>query len=179
MEPARVKMFRSAELPILKIPKPAIPVTIRRAHMDDAVRITELCGQAYTNETWTQSSTEAELFQDHTVKAVLVATLGDRLVSTASLQLKGENKQSGQIRWVATEQTMRRQGLAKILVARILKIAVAEGCSETFLYTTTDAPGAIRLYLQLGFNPKVDTDLDREIWIELRQLLGTHIPFQI
>lgn len=171
--PAGVKMLRSIDVVLTTTP-PSLPdpLEIRRAQLEDADKIADLCGRSYIGEVWDTKSTEIELFQDKTVKAVLLVTDNSRLVATASLQVRTDSPYSGQIRWVATAPDMRRQGLANFLVVRLLEIAATEGCKNAYLKTTTDALGAITLYLKLGFRPMIDSERERSIWSDVFRTIG-------
>lgn len=170
--PVQVKMTRSTALALPTLPSLAEPLTVRRAEHEDAADLTKLCGRAYVGELWTTHSTECELFLDKTVKAVLIIKDQNRLVSTASLQVHNHPPLSGQLRWVATEPDWQRQGLAKHLVLRLLEIAKTEACTDMHLNTTTDALGAITLYLQLGFKPMLSNTQEHLIWKDVFRLIG-------
>jgi GNAT superfamily N-acetyltransferase len=153
--------------PTIDIPAmPALssPLIVRQATVADAAALTALLGRAYPSEHWDTLSTEKELFHDETVKTTLVVSAEMRLVATASLQIRPDFEEFGQLRWVGTEQDRRREGLARALVIGVLAIARQEGCPEVRLHTTTDLSGAIALYLRLGFEPLIASDHDRIIW---------------
>ena len=175
--PVEVKMLRSIDLALPEIPNLPEPLKVRRAQISDAEKIATLCGHGYIGEIWDKKSTEIELFHDKTIKAVLLVTLKTRLVATASLQLHTDSEKTGQIRWVVTESDMRRQGLAKSLVVRLLDISATEKCKETYLKTTTDATSAIALYLDLGFKPMVCSEKERLVWTDVLKLLGVNPCF--
>ena len=166
-------MLRSLDPVLPSLPVLPEPLAIRRALIEDAAQLADLCGRAYVEEIWDTKSTELELFHDRTVKAVLLVTDKTQIASTASLQVHKGAPHSGQLRWIATEPDMRRQGLAKALVVRLLEIAKTEGCKEVYLKTTTDALGAIALYLNLGFKPMLNCDKERDIWSDVFRLLDS------
>jgi GNAT superfamily N-acetyltransferase len=131
-----------------------------------------LLGRAYPAESWDAAGTERELFRDETVRATLVAAAEGRLVATASLQVRPDVPECGWVRWVATERDRRREGLARALVVGVLAMARQAGCREARLRTQTDPLAAIPLYLQLGFEPLVRSDPEREVWERVTRLLG-------
>ena len=148
---------------------PAMPILtasliVRRAQAEEAGLLAALLGRAYPTETWDAAGTEHELFGDETVRATLVVAAEERLVATASLQVHPDAPECGWLRWVATEQDRRREGLARALVIGVLAIAEQAGCREARLHTETDRLAAIALYLQLGFKPLVRSDPEREAW---------------
>jgi len=165
-------MCRPASLAVLAPPTIPASLTVRRAKEMDAEALAGICGRAYINECWEPEDTRRELFHDHTVRAVLVVAEAQRILATASLQVHSNAPDAGQIRWVATEQDWRRRGLAKTLLISLLQIAVEEGCVETYLKTTTDLPGAISMYLQLGFEPVITIDEERDTWRQVFSVLG-------
>ncbi len=130
-----------------------------------------LLGRAYPTETWDVAGTEQELFGDETVRATLVVADEGRLIATASLQVHPDTPECGWVRWVATEEDRRRQGLARALVIGVLGIAEQAGCGEARLRTDTDRVAAIALYLQLGFEPLVRSDPEREAWEQVIRFL--------
>ena len=157
---------RIADVP--PIPDLPAPLVTRPARIDEAGELADLLGRAYPDEIWEELGTELELFRDDTVKGTLVVASEGRLLATASLQVRPESLECGWVRWVATEESQRRQGLARVLVTSVLSMAVRAGCREARLKTETDRLAAISLYLQLGFEPVVTTDREREIWNQLR-----------
>ena len=158
----KVEMLRSVEGPLPDAPSLPDGLTIRRAIIDDTAALAALCGRAYPNETWTTPDTEQELFHDNTVKAVLVVTDNTRILATASLQIHADSPHAAQLRGVATEQEMRRRGLAKALVVELLAETQRLGCREMFLKTTSDAEAAIAMYLGLEFAP-IDSKSNEQI----------------
>ena len=58
------------------------------------------------------------------------------------------------------------------LVIGVLATAGQAGCREARLRTMTDRLAAIPLYLQLGFDPLVTGDGDREVWERVLRLLS-------
>ena len=170
--PVDVTMRRPTLFGVPVMPILAAPVVVRRAQVEEAGALAALLGRAYPTETWDAASTERELFGDETVRATLVVPATGRLVATASLQVRPDVPECGWVRWVATEQDRRREGLARALVIGVLAIAEQAGCREARLHTTTDRVAAIQLYLQLGFEPLVRDDGDREVWERVLSLLS-------
>jgi GNAT superfamily N-acetyltransferase len=76
------------------------------------------------------------------------------------------------VRWVATDLSRRREGLARALVIGVLAMARQAGCREARLRTQTYPLAAIPLYLQLGFEPLVTGDPEREVWERVIRLLS-------
>ena len=137
------------------------PLEVRRARAEDAGALAVVLGSALEGETWDAAGVEREMLDDPTVRAILVATAGARVVSTASLQVRPESPGSGWVRWVATDPDRRRQGLARTVVIGALELAARAGCVDAYLDTRTDRLPAIALYMHLGFEPLVAREWER------------------
>ena len=170
--PIAVAMRRPSLLGVPAMPILTASLIVRRAQVEEAGALAALLGRAYPTETWDAAGTERELFGDETVRATLVVAAEGRLVATASLQVRPDVPECGWVRWVATEQDRRREGLARALVTGVLAMARQAGCREARLRTQTDPLAAIPLYLQLGFEPLVRGDGDREVWERVLRLLS-------
>ena len=170
--PVNVTMRRPTLSGVPAMPIPAAPLLVRRAHVEEAGALAALLGRAFEAETWDAAGTERELFRDETVRATLVVAAEGRLVATASLQVRPEVPECGWVRWVATEQDCRREGLARALVIGVLELARQAGCREARLRTQTAPLAAIPLYLHLGFEPLVGSDAEREVWERVIRLLS-------
>ena len=170
--PVNVLMRRPTLFGVPAMPMMAAPLLVRRAQVEEAGALAALLGRAYPNETWDAAGTELELFRDETVWATLVVAAEGRLVATASLQVRPDAPECGWVRWVATEPERRREGLARALVIGVLAVARQAGCREARLRTQTFPLAAIPLYLQLGFEPLVTGDGEREVWERVMRLLS-------
>ena len=169
--PVNVWMWRPTldGLPPLPILPP--PLVLRRARVEEAGGLAALLGQAFEGEIWHAAGTERELFGDETVKAVLVVADEGRLLSTASLQVSPDDPECGWVHCVATDRDRRREGLARALVTSVLVMAQQAGCREARLLRTYPL-AAIPLYVQLGFEPLVTDDSEREVWERVIGLLS-------
>ena len=162
--PLDVTMRRPTLFDVPAMPFLTAPLVIRRAQVEEAAALAALLGGSYPTETWDAAGTERELFCDETIRATWVVAAKGRLLATASSQVQLDAPECGWVRWVATELDRRREGLARALVIAVLATMGQAGCLEARLHTTTDRVAAIRLYLQLGFEPVVRDDGDREVW---------------
>jgi GNAT superfamily N-acetyltransferase len=170
--PVNVMMRRPTLFGVPAMPILVAPLVVRRAHVEEAGALAVLLGQAFAAENWDAAGTERELFGDETVRATLVVADEGRPVATASLQVRPDVPECGWVRWVATDLDRRREGLARALVIGVLAMAGQAGCREARLRTQTDWLAAIALYLQLGFEPLVRNDPDREVWERVIRLLS-------
>lgn len=169
--PIAVAMRRPTLLGVPAVPTLTAPLIVRRAQVEEAGALAALLGRAYPTETWDAAGTADELFGDETIRTTLVVAAEERLIATASLQVRPDAPECGWLRWVATEQDRRREGLARALVIGVLAIAEQAGCREVRLHTETDRLAAIALYWQLGFEPLVRSDPEREAWEQVIRLL--------
>ena len=176
--PINVMMRRPTLFGVPAMPILTASLIIRRAQVEEAGPLAALLGRAYPTETWDVAGTEQELFGDETVRATLVVAAEGRLIATASLQVHPAAPECGWLRWVATEQDRRREGLARALVIGVLAMAGQAGCREARLHTTTDRLAAIALYLQLGFEPLVRSDPEREAWEQVLRFLRANDPYR-
>jgi mycothiol synthase len=170
--PITVAMRRPTLLDVPALPILAASLIVRRAQVEEVGALAALLGRAYPTETWDAAGTEHELFGDETVRATLVVAAEGRLIATASLQVHTDAPECGWLRWVATAQERRREGLARALVIGVLALAAQAGCREARLQTETDRLAAIRLYLQLGFEPLVRSDGEREAWAQVLRFVA-------
>src|SRR5215510_10256949 len=176
--PVDVTMRRPTLFGVPAMPMLAAPLVVRRAQVEEAGALAALLGRAFEAEVWDAAGTAHELFGDETVRATLVVAAEGRLVATASLQVRPDAPECGWLRWVATEQDRRREGLARALVIGVLAIAEQTGCREARLHTETDRSAAMALYLQLGFEPLVRSDPEREAWEQVIRFLRANDPYR-
>ena len=174
--PIAVAMRRPTLLGVPAVPVLPPSLIVRRARVEEAGSLAALLGRAYPTETWDAAGTEHELFRDETVRATLVVAAEGRLIATASLQVHPDPPDCAWVRWVATKQDRRREGLARALVIGVLAIARQAGCREARLHTETDRLAAIALYLQLGFEPLVRSAPERDAWERVTRLLRANAP---
>ena len=134
-------------------PTLAAPLASRRARAGDAAALAALLRSAYEGEVWEVAHVERELLHDPTVRETWVVESRERLIATASLQVRPDAPHCAWVRWVATDPDRRREGLARALVVSVLGTAARAGCREARLETRTDRVAAIQLYRALGFEP--------------------------
>ncbi len=68
--------------------------------------------------------------------------------------------------------------MARAVVIGVLAMAGQAGCGEARLRTQTHPLAAIPLYLQLGFEPLVTGDAEREVWERVIGPLGGELADQ-
>ena len=85
-----------------------------------------------------------------------------------------KGRRCGRIHWVAILPAFQGRGLAKpLLSAAMARIAAKHAC--VYLTTETTSWRGINLYLGFGFEPVVETPLDREGWAIVEEVLGKPI----
>ena len=173
--PVDVTMRRRTLVGVPAMPQVGEALEVRRARVEDARALASLLGSAFTDETWDASGVERELLRDPTVRAVLVVAAGRRLASTASLQVRPESPGSGWVRWVATDPSLRRKGLARAVVLGVLELAAQAGCMDAYLETRTDRLAAIALYMQLGFEPLVAEDWEGDSGVSASRVVPREV----
>ncbi|MCE5327047.1 MAG: GNAT family N-acetyltransferase [Planctomycetaceae bacterium] len=77
----------------------------------------------------------------------------------------------GQIHWVATRRAYQGKGLAKAMMTEACN-RLAQWHTKAFLATQTKRVGAIRLYLDYGFVPLIQSADDERAWNAVRQNLA-------
>lgn len=76
---------------------------------------------------------------------------GEPVAFIANAEDEEEPGRRGYLIQVGVRPDRRRQGLAKLLVARALDVWRREGRASVLLHVNVNNPGAIRLYQELGF----------------------------
>jgi mycothiol synthase len=123
-------------------------------------------------EPWDETRVKTDLIEAPDVHAVYVVTYQNKMISTASSQLrKKHTTTSGYVHWVGTEPAHRGKGLAYALVARVLRDFVERGYEGSYLETQPSRHAAIKTYLKLGFTPEYERDGENQqsIWSEIFQ----------
>jgi ribosomal protein S18 acetylase RimI-like enzyme len=77
---------------------------------------------------------------------------------------------SGRVHWVAVRPSHQRRGLARALLAHVMK-EMANWHGSAWLATSTSRLGALRLYLDFGFTPEFRGDGDRAAWRRVAEAL--------
>ena len=99
MTPVKVTIRRSitAELPS----NPVLPASlvVQRAQAEESTELAALLHSAYPTEGWEPEATKQEVFYDKTVKAPMVVVSKNRILATASLQIRSDTPEHGWVRW--------------------------------------------------------------------------------
>ena len=170
--PVDVTMRRPTLFGVPAMPILAALLLVRRAHVEEAGALAALLGRAFAAERWDAAGTERELFCDETIRATLVGAAAGRLVATASLQVRPDVPECGWVRWVATDLDRRREGLARALLIGVARDGGASRMSRSSSSYADRSVAAIPLYVQLGFEPLVRDDPEREVWERVIRLMS-------
>ncbi len=86
-----------------------------------------------------------------------------------SLDFRGRN--CGRIHWVATRPAYQGRGLGRAGLSHALR-ALAQWHDQAWLLTSGERKSAIKMYLDFGFVPLIDSPRDREIWRLVQKTLA-------
>ncbi|HEX4058759.1 MAG TPA: ribosomal protein S18-alanine N-acetyltransferase [Galbitalea sp.] len=123
---------------------------IRRATPHDLEAIMALEIATFVEDAWSFESMSSELGSEHTY--YLVAFEPERpevLVGYAGLLAPDGG--DGEIQTIAVAPAMRRKGLGRLLMERLIAEAEIREASQVFLEVRADNPNAHELYESLGF----------------------------
>lgn len=97
-------------------------------------------------------------------RCFLVRNPRGEVVATASAWMAPElGPAYGRVHWVATRNAYAGRGLAKAMMTRVLQ-QMRQWHTKAILNTQSRRLGAIKVYLDFGFLPKMSSECDRETW---------------
>jgi mycothiol synthase len=111
-------------------------------------------------------------------EGMFIVMHGDEPVASAFawLDVPGE-REIGRVHWVGTDPKHTRKGLARAVTVAVLRYLAGRGFARAFLETQPYRLPAIRLYLQLGFEPNAKGLANHETaWAEVARILGEGSP---
>ena len=111
-------------------------------------------------------------FSEHT-KRILFAVSPRKELVGASAAWWGSSSadQWGRVHWVAVLPAWQRQGIGRKLLVATCRRLRQLGHEKAFLTTAPVRKEALRLYLALGFMPRICSSAEREIWQEIASSL--------
>ncbi len=124
-------------------------VALRPMTHADLPTVTQLEGELFREEAWTEGMLAAELDGTATDRQYVVAVVGDEVVGYAGLLLPGGSQADVLTMAVAEEHW--GQGIGAALLDRLLAEAARHGCTEVFLEVRVDNDRAQQLYRSRGF----------------------------
>jgi len=172
-----------------------IEVIMERATLDNLPSSTDTASclirgyQSGDEAAWTHIQAEAD--QHNTITSSLFAReFGDHLgqfanrilfavipatgpVGTAAAWCGASSKDNwGRVHWVAVLPAWQRRGIGRKLLVAVCHRLRHLGHESAYLTTSPVRLEALRLYLSLGFLPRIAVPLDLEVWREVASQLG-------
>ena len=121
---------------------------LRPATESDLQPIMELEKSSFGNDAWAKPTMRAELLAPHTF--YVVAYIDERVVGYAGLS-KVKSSSSADIQTIAVDQSLRRRGIGRELMEKLIAQAIQLEAAELYLEVREDKPQPQKLYESLGF----------------------------
>ena len=121
---------------------------LRPATEADLEFMMELEKVSFGKDSWSKATMRAELLAPHTF--YLVAYLDEKIVGYAGLS-KVSSSASADIQTIAVDETLRRQGIGRELMEKLIAQAIQLGATELYLEVREDRTAPQKLYEALGF----------------------------
>ena len=121
---------------------------LRPATEADLQSIMELEKVSFGKDSWSKPTMRSELLAPHTF--YLVAYLDEKIVGYAGLS-KVKSSNSADIQTIAVDETLRRRGIGRELMEKLIAQAIQLGASELYLEVREDKTAPQKLYEALGF----------------------------
>ena len=121
---------------------------LRPATEADLEFIMELEKLSFGKDSWSKPTMRAELLAPHTF--YLVAHLNEKIVGYAGLS-KVSSSASADIQTIAVDETLRRQGIGRELMEKLIAQAIQLDATELYLEVREDKIAPQKLYEALGF----------------------------
>ncbi len=101
-------------------------------------------------------------------EGVIFATHDERIVGAACVFLPGDGLDAAELGWVVVDPAHRGRGLARLICTAALRFVRDIGVTYAFLNTEDFRLPAVRLYLDLGFEPEMVDAAHPAWWAGLR-----------
>lgn len=127
---------------------------------------------------WTVERLQSILSNSLSPEGIYFAIWGKDLVAVAAA-LDGtgnSDKLIGEVGWVAGEPEHRGKGLGMAVCAAALNHLLDRGYSDMYLLTDHWRYPALKTYLKLGFEPRLDGPDDRYLWQKICEQLEWKLP---
>ena len=121
---------------------------LRPATEDDLSFIMELEKVSFGKDSWSKPTMRAELLAPHTF--YLVSYLDEKIVGYAGLS-KVKSSDSADIQTIAVDESLRRRGIGRELMEKLIAQAIQLGATELYLEVREDKTAPQKLYEALGF----------------------------
>ena len=128
-------------------------------------------------DAWDRDRLDAMLTGGHAEvprDGIVFATRDERIVGAACTTLHGgDTLAAAEIGWVVVDPAHRGRGLARAIVLAMLGLARERGYRYAFLRTEPFRVPAIKLYLDIGFEPEMVDARHPAWWAAFREQLAT------
>lgn len=121
----------------------------RPAEAADLEAIMELENRVFASDAWSREAMAGELSSPHTT--YIVAVDDDAAVIAYAGLLAPSGSTDADIQTIAVAADVRRRGLGRALMLRLMDVARERGAAALFLEVRADNSSARRLYSSLGF----------------------------
>jgi ribosomal-protein-alanine N-acetyltransferase len=129
------------------VPDPA-SVVIRQMTHEDLPAVMELERSTFPLDAWSEGMMRGELADQPRTRHYLVAVAGDEIVGYAGLAAAGDQ---ADVQTIAVRADVRRAGIGRALLSRLLDEAARRGAECVFLAVRADNPPAQAMYERFGF----------------------------
>jgi len=98
------------------------------------------------------------------------APSGEPIATGSAWMTEVDGLDFGQVHWVATRRAHGGRGIAKALMSHLLEV-MGQWHEAAILYTQSKRHNAIHVYLEFGFQPRLQSPEDRAIWNQIAKEL--------
>jgi ribosomal-protein-alanine N-acetyltransferase len=123
---------------------------LRPATIDDLDAIMALETSTFGSDAWSRPVMRSDMGSRHTVYLVAAAEGSDAVVGYAGLHAP-VGSGDGDIQTIAVAESVRHQGIGRMLMVSLLTTARERDARHVFLEVRADNPNAQALYESLGF----------------------------
>ena len=88
----------------------------------------------------------------------------------------GEESLGGELGWVGVDPEFRGQHLSSIVCSAVQERYRREGYTQAYLRTDDYRLPAVKTYLELGWQPLIDSEVMKKRWEKVCRKLGKTVP---
>ncbi|HGJ64124.1 TPA: GNAT family N-acetyltransferase [bacterium] len=152
--------------------------SVRTFRKGDEEKYAELLNNKNLGD-WTVERLSSILDDPLSPDGVFFVTYGDDLVAVACAQDRGLNSNQekvGEIGWVAGDPAHKGKNIGLAVCASAVNYLLDLGYKEIYLLTDHFRYPALKTYIKLGFEPRLDGADDRYLWKNIYEKLGFDFP---
>lgn len=128
---------------------------------------------------WTVERLDSILSNPLSPEGIYFVTHGEDLVATACAQDRSyDGKRVGEVGWVAGEPSHKGKGIGMAVCSAVVNFLLDHGYEDIYLLTDHWRYPALKTYLKLGFEPRIDGADDRYLWQKICERLNWNLPEQ-